>query len=359
MTKPRIELRGRALADVACITEGVFAPIEGFMGRDDYRRVLTDMRLASGRLWSLPVCLPVDEDAASSLRGHESADLTSDGRPVATIDIDDIYGYDKEREAQLAFGTIEDAHPGVAALRAQGDRYVSGRVTATAPLYSEDDPFAEYRMTPARVREQMAALGWRTMVGFQTRNPVHRAHEYLQKCALESCDGLLLNPLVGETKSDDVPAEVRMRCYRVLLDGYYPSAHVMLVVFPAAMRYAGPREAVFHALCRRNYGCTHFIVGRDHAGVGKYYGPYDAHELLRSLDPADLQIQPLFYENSFWCWDCEGMASSKTCPHGDDRRVILSGTQVREMLSRGEEPPPEFSRPEVARVLIDFYRGAR
>ena len=348
---PRIVLTARQLSDLDLLAIGALSPLEGFMGESDYTSVVADMRLANGLVWSIPVTLAVDRANVPRDDG-EIALYDEAGELRAILNLRERFAYDKTREAREVYGTADGAHPGVAAIYAQGDVLLGGPVTVFRTI--ETDP---YRLTPAQTRAEFAARGWRTIVGFQTRNPVHRAHEYIQKCALELVDGLLLHPLVGETKADDIPADVRMQCYRVLLDNYYPADRVLLAAMPASMRYAGPREAVFHALIRKNYGCTHFIVGRDHAGVGTYYGTYDAQKLMDSIAPADLGIIPLKFENSFYCHSCAGMASEKTCPHGADARVSLSGSAVRTMLLAGESPPPEFSRPEVARILIEAARG--
>lgn len=348
---PRIVLTARQLSDLDLLAIGALSPLEGFMGESDYTSVVADMRLANGLVWSIPVTLAVDRANVPRDDG-EIALYDEAGELRAILNLRERFAYDKTREAREVYGTKDGAHPGVAAIYAQGDVLLGGPVTVFRTI--ETDP---YRLTPAQTRAEFAARGWRTIVGFQTRNPVHRAHEYIQKCALELVDGLLLHPLVGETKADDIPADVRMQCYRVLLDNYYPADRVLLAAMPASMRYAGPREAIFHALIRKNYGCTHFIVGRDHAGVGTYYGTYDAQKLMDSIAPADLGIIPLKFENSFYCHSCAGMASEKTCPHGADARVSLSGSAVRTMLLAGESPPPEFSRPEVARILIEAARG--
>jgi len=345
-----VTLTPREVSDLDMIAVGALSPLEGFMGREDYERVIEDMHLASGLPWSLPVCLAVDSAPA----GDVAALVDEAGRALGTIEVEDTFSYDKEREAELCFRTTEDAHPGVARLYAQKPLYVSGRVTVFERAVPQ---FPELARDPAETRAAFAERGWKRVVGFQTRNPIHRAHEYLTKCALETVDGLLIHPLVGETKSDDVPAAVRVEAYRVLLDGYYPQDRVVVSAFPAAMRYAGPREAIWHAICRKNWGCSHFIVGRDHAGVGSYYGSYDAQMIFDEFEPHELCVEPMFFEHSFWCKACGQMASPKTCPHEGDDRVFLSGTQVREMLGEGELPPEEFTRPEVAQVLIDAYRG--
>ncbi len=356
---PRLMVSERELSDLELLAVGALSPLTGFQGEADYHAVLESMHLEDGLAWSIPVTLSVDEDAAHRLGGAEGVALTaSEGaEPLAVLRITEIFKRDRAKEARAVFQTEDLEHPGVSALHEAGERCVAGPLEVIS-LPAHDD-FIGYRLTPAETRAEFDRRGWRTVVGFQTRNPIHRAHEYIQKCALEIVDGLLVHPLVGATKADDVPPDVRMRCYEALFEGYYPKDRAMVSVFPAAMRYAGPREAIWHAICRKNYGCTHFIVGRDHAGVGDYYGTYDAQRIFERFDPGELGITPLMFEHSFWCNRCEGMASPKTCPHGEEERVSLSGTKVREMLRAGERPPQEFSRPEVAEILIDAMRGDR
>lgn len=354
---PKAVVSERELSDLEMLAVGALSPLTGFQGEADYHAVLDSMHLTNGLPWAIPVTLSLTDEEAHQLGGASAvALLPSEGaEALAVLRISEIFKRDKPKEAIAVYRTDEIEHPGVKALYDAGDNCAAGTLEVIA-LPPHDD-FLSYRLTPAQTRALFKERGWRTVVGFQTRNPIHRAHEYIQKCALEIVDGLLVHPLVGATKGDDVPADVRMQCYEALFEGYYPQDRAMVSVFPAAMRYAGPREAVWHAIARKNYGCTHFIVGRDHAGVGSYYGTYDAQKLFEEFEPGELGIQPLRFEHSFWCNRCEGMASPKTCPHGEEHRVTLSGTKVREMLRNGERPPIEFSRPEVADILISAMRG--
>jgi sulfate adenylyltransferase len=353
---PKLVVNARELSDLEMLTVGALSPLRGFVGEADYVSVLETMHLTNGLAWSIPVTLSLTDDDVKRIGAGGSVALLpwEAGDPIAVVEVAEVFKRDRQKESVGVFGTEDLEHPGVQALHDAGDFCLAGAVRALA--LPEHDDFLPYRLTPAQTRAAFAERGWRTVVGFQTRNPIHRAHEYLQKCALEIVDGLLVHPLVGATKDDDVPADVRMRCYEALFEGYYPKDRAMVSVFPAAMRYAGPREAIWHAICRKNYGCTHFIVGRDHAGVGSYYGTYDAQRIFEDFEPGELGITPLMFEHSFWCNACEGMASPKTCPHGEGSRVSLSGTKVREMLRAGERPPAEFSRPEVADILIDAMR---
>jgi sulfate adenylyltransferase len=355
---PKLTVSARELSDLEMLAVGALSPLTGFQAEKDYRAILEGMHLSDGLPWTIPVTLSLDEEEMRGIGGADEVALTTadGGEPLAVVSLEEVYKRDREAEANGVFGTADLEHPGVKSLHDAGD-YCLGGTVRVFELPAHDD-FLSYRLTPAETRAEFRKRDWRRVVGFQTRNPVHRAHEYLQKCAMEIVDGLLLHPLVGATKGDDVPADVRMRCYEVLFENYYPKDRAMVAVFPAAMRYAGPKEAIWHAIARKNYGCTHFIVGRDHAGVGSYYGTYDAQKIFEEFDADELGIMPLFFEHSFYCMKCEGMGSPKTCPHGEDDRVVLSGTKVREMLRAGQKPPIEFSRPEVAQILIDAMRGS-
>ena len=353
---PRITLRPREVSDLEMIANGAFSPLEGFMCEDDYVAVRGNMHLASGLPWTIPVTLSTSEDFADDLNeGSDVALFAGEDHLLGVLHLRQKFRYDKQREAERVYLTTDTAHPGVAALYEQGEWLLGGPISLLNR--PKNPPFPNYRLDPALTREAFKKKGWHRVVAFQTRNPIHRAHEYIIKCALETVDGLLLHPLVGETKSDDILAEVRMLCYEAMLEHYFPRTRTMLAVNPAAMRYAGPREAVFHAIIRKNYGCTHFIVGRDHAGVGNYYGTYDAHYIFNEFDAEALAITPMFFDHSFYCRRCGAMASNKTCPHDSSEHVTLSGTKVRELLAKGELPPREFSRPEVAEILIRALSG--
>jgi len=354
---PKITLNEREMADLDMIACGALSPLQGFMGEADYNSVVDKMRLANGLAWSIPITLSLKAENAPKYEvGADVALYSPQGDILAILHLKEKFKYDPQREAEKVYKTKDEAHPGVAAVYAQGPVYLGGPVSVLNRVKFAD--FNEYRKDPVELRNTFKEKGWKTIVGFQTRNPIHRAHEYIQKCALEVVDGLLVHPLVGATKSDDVPASVRMQCYEALLKNYYPANRTHLAVFPAAMRYAGPREAIFHAIARKNYGCTHFIVGRDHAGVGNYYGTYEAQELFDQFEIEDLGIIPLKFENAFWCKRTGGMATAKTSPSTPEEQISLSGTKVREMLRAGQLPPPEFSRPEVAKILIDAMKNA-
>ncbi|MBW4670924.1 MAG: sulfate adenylyltransferase [Cyanomargarita calcarea GSE-NOS-MK-12-04C] len=352
---PRVQLDERTFSDLEMIAIGGFSPLTGFMNQADYERVVAEMRLANGTVWSIPVTLSVSEQVAESLTEGSLIRLDDrTGRFVGVLNLTQKYHYDKEREAVNVYRTNDEKHPGVQVLYNQAPVHLAGDVWL---LERDSHPlFPTYQIDPAESRKMFQEKGWKTIVGFQTRNPIHRAHEYIQKCAMETVDGLFLHPLVGATKEDDIPADVRMRCYEILLENYYPKSRVILAINPAAMRYAGPREAIFHALVRKNYGCTHFIVGRDHAGVGDYYGTYDAQYIFDEFTTSELGIVPMKFEHAFYCTRTNSMATSKTSPSTPEERIHLSGTKVRELLRRGELPPPEFSRPEVAAELARAMR---
>jgi len=342
-TLPRLEVGQRELSDLFMLATGGLSPLDSFMAAEDYESVISSGRLAGGHPFTIPIVL-----RAAAVPSADRIALFIGDQPAGIIEVTSAFRTDPEAEAVAVYGTNDDAHPGVRVLKDSGHWAIAGSVVALAHATSG---FPEYDLTPAQVRAVKVERRWKTMVGFQTRNPVHRAHEYLQKVALETIDGLLLHPLVGETKSDDIPASVRMSCYEELLRGYFPPERVLLATNPAWMRYAGPKEAVFHAIVRRNYGCTHFIVGRDHAGVGSYYDTYAAHRIFDEYEPGELGIEILRFEHTFYCTACGGMASSRTCPHPATEHKTLSGTAVRKLLADGEDLPPEFTRPEVAKVL--------
>lgn len=353
----RVPLASREVSDLLMLGMGAFSPLAGFMGKEDYERVIRDMRLSMGVLWPIPIMLSTSEEVASSIRQGEEVLLVDGetGEQLGIMKVDEKFPYDREQEAREIFKTEDPQHPGVAKLYRQGAWYLAGSVKVLDEA-GYPQRFPEY-CRPAQTRQIFQQRNWETVAAFQTRNPIHRSHEYCTKIALEICDGLFIHPVVGRLKEDDIPAEVRMQCYRVLLNNYYPRERVVLKVYPMEMRYAGPREAVLHAIIRQNFGCSHLIIGRDHAGVGNYYGPFDAQKIFETIDPEDLAIRPLKIDWTFWCRRCAGMASTKTCPHPPEDRVIISGTRLREMLGAGQMPPAELSRPEVVEILMEYYRA--
>lgn len=352
---PQITLDERNISDIEMFGIGGYSPLEGFVGMKDYASIVEKMHLASGLPWTIPITLRVSQERARKLKEGESIALNdAQGIPLAILEVQEVFAGDKENEAAKVYKTTDRSHPSVDYLFQSGDALIGGPLQVLQlPNQGE---FPKNRLTPEQTRKIFEERGWQRIVGFQTRNPIHRAHEYIQKCAMEIVDGLFLHPLVGKTKEDDVPAEVRMKSYEVIVEKYYRKERVVLGVLPAPMRYAGPREAILHAIMRKNYGCSHFIVGRDHAGVGKFYGSFDAQKIFDEFDPKKMEITPLFFDYTFYCKACGNMASLKTCPHDPAQHVTLSGTKVREMLRAGELPPPEFSRAEVARILIDAMR---
>jgi sulfate adenylyltransferase len=355
---PTIHLTSRETSDLIMMAMGAFSPLEGFMGKDDYTRVVENRHMVDGTLWPVPITLSASKEHAGSfpidseiaLLDEESDEL------MGSMKVTEKFTYDKNLEAKRVFRTEDEAHPGVAKLLAQKEFLLAGPVKA----FSEGSYpmlYGKHFGRPAETRKIFEERGWSTVAAFQTRNPIHRSHEYCTKIALEVCDGILIHPLVGKLKADDIPAEIRMKCYEILMENYYPQDRVVLKVYPMEMRYAGPREAILHAIFRQNYGCSHLIVGRDHAGVGDYYGPFDAQKIFDEIDEDELHLKPLKIDWTFWCSKCDGMASMKTCPHEKEDRVLISGTDLRKMLANGQMPPKEFSRPEVIKILVDYYKN--
>lgn len=351
----KIILNPREISDLEMIAIGAFSPLEGFLSEADYKEVVENLRLKNGLIWSIPITLSVTNEEAKEFKENTDIALSNGKEILGIFSLREIYSYDKKKEAELVYKTTDERHPGVAYLYNQGEFLVGGKITLLKrPKHQE---FSEHWFTPDQTRKVFKEKGWKRIVGFQTRNPIHRAHEFVIKTALEIVDGLFLNPLVGQTKKEDIPPEVRMACYKVLIEKYFPKDRVFMGVYGAAMRYAGPREAILHAIVRKNFGCTHFIVGRDHAGVGNYYGPFQAQEIFDKFSSLEIGITPLFFDNAFFCRHCGEMATVKTCPHPENEHFSLSGTRVRELLAAGEIPPPEFTRPEIANILIDWYRA--
>lgn len=357
LSMPVVRMSSRETSDLIMLGTGAFSPLNGFMTRDDYLGVVSDMHMKDGLLWSIPITLSVTREADGCDAGCEVALVDDESDELmGSMLIEDKFEYDKKAESASVFGTEDEQHPGVAKVYDQDDMLIGGPVKVFSELHYPNS-FQTYYARPAETRRIFEENGWRTVAAFQTRNPIHRSHEYCTKIALEIVDGLLIHPLVGKLKEGDIPADVRMQCYEVLLEKYYPRDRVVCKVYPMEMRYGGPREAVLHAIFRQNYGCSHLVIGRDHAGVGSYYGPFDAQNIFDEIPVGELHLRPLKIDWTFWCHDCEGMASTKTCPHDKSRRVLISGTDLRAMLSEGRTPPHEFTRPEVAEILMDYYRS--
>ena len=355
---PKIRMSSRETSDLIMLGIGAFSPLDGFMRQEDYVEVVKTMRLTDGTLWPIPITLSVNSEQADHTNINDEIALIDDDTDelMGTMKVEQKFSYDKKHEAKNVFRTEDEAHPGVAKIYAQSDIYLAGPVKVLSEG-EYPDRFRAYYARPAETRAIFAQMGWNTVAGFQTRNPIHRSHEFVTKIALEVSDGILIHPLVGKLKADDIPADIRMKCYEVLLENYYPKDRVVCKVYPMEMRYGGPREAVLHAIFRQNFGCSHLIIGRDHAGVGNYYGPFDAQEIFEEISEDELAIKPLNIDWTFWCYKCEGMASMKTCPHDKADRLLISGTKLRQMLANGEKPAKEFSRPEVIEILMDYYKG--
>lgn len=355
---PQVKMTSKESSDLIMMAMGAFSPLNGFMKKADYQGVVENMEMADGTLWPIPVALAVDSDEAAELEEGQEVALVDDENEgvMGIMKIEEKFSYDKDNEAQKVFGTTETEHPGVERIQSQGNLYIGGAVQALSEGWYPDE-FPEFAR-PAETRAIFEERGWSTVTAFQTRNPLHRSHEYLIKIAMEVSDGVFVHPIVGALKPGDIPADIRMKCYRALLDNYLPQENTVLKVYPMEMRYGGPKEAILHGIIRQNFGCSHMIIGRDHAGVGDYYGAFDAHDIFDKLKPGALELKPLKLDWSFWCYKCGEMASMKTCPHGKDDRCLISGTQLREMLGNGEEPPKEYSRPETIEILMDYYKNA-
>ena len=355
---PKIKVSSREKGDIIMLGIGGFTPLDGFMTHSDWQGVCDGMKMANGLFWPIPITLSVDEVLADSVKTGGDVALTDpdDGSVLATMLITEKYRIDKAHECAMVFKTTDFEHPGVKMVMEQGDVNLAG----TVRVLSDGGFKAKYGalfMTPAETRRAFEDMGWSRVAAFQTRNPMHRSHEYLAKVAIETCDGVLIHSLLGALKPGDIPADVRTQAIGTLVDHYFVKNTVIQAGYPLDMRYAGPREALLHALFRQNYGCSHLIVGRDHAGVGSYYGPFDAHHIFDEIPKGSLETHALKIDWTFWCYKCGGMASARTCPHGEADRLLLSGTKLRKMLSESGDVPAEFSRPEVLEVLRAYYAG--
>ena len=357
---PQIRVSSREAGDLIMMGIGGFTPLEGFMTRADWEGVCDGMKMANGLFWPIPITLSTDRDTANSIKEGQDVALFDPERNeiLATMKVTEKYTIDKAHECMMVYKTTDEDHPGVKMVMAQGEVNLAGPVKVlTTGEFREK--YGDQFMTPAETRAEFTKRNWSTIAAFQTRNPMHRSHEYLAKIAVEICDGVLVHSLLGKLKPGDIPAEVRSDAIGTLIDKYFVKNTVMQAGYPLDMRYAGPREALLHALFRQNYGCSHLIVGRDHAGVGDYYGPFDAHHIFDQIPKDALETKPLKIDWTFWCYKCGGMASMKTCPHEAGDRLLLSGTKLRKMLSEGENPPAEFSRPEVVEILKAYYAGLK
>lgn len=352
----QVAMTSRETSDLIMLAMGAYTPLDGFMGRDDWRGACADMRLAGGLFWPIPITLSCARDLAASIAPGEEVALADGetGEIMGVMEVAETYAADREFECKHVFRTADPAHPGVAKVLAQAEVNLAGPVRALGEgVYPAR--YKELFLRPAETRALFAAKGWSKVAAFQTRNPMHRSHEYLAKVAIEVCDGLLIHQVLGALKPGDIPAEVRTRAINALVENYFAPGACVQAGYPIEMRYAGPREALLHALIRQNFGCSHMIIGRDHAGVGDYYGPFDAHRIFDALPDGSLVIQPLKMDETFYCRRCDGVVSARTCPHGKEDRLQISGTRLRDMLRKGEDVPPAFSRPEVLEILRAYY----